>query len=220
MHPIEQLEALAQGTLPESARASVEAHVAGCPACADELAWLRQEAALMQRRRAQQPALSPALWSAIERQIAGPAPPAVVAAAGVHRLRRLGARLAYGGLLAAAAAAVVVATWPGQIHQRPADLGPVAGQARRAKVPAEVAVERAEREYLDVAKTLEDEYQRRRAWLPAGVVRRYDNLIAQTRTRVADARVQAGNDLDGRLVVLDGYAEYVNSLQTIVSDLR
>ena len=37
---------------------------------------------------------------------------------------------------------------------------------------------------------------------------------------VADARVNAGSDVDGRMVVLDGYAEYLRSLQTIVTDIR
>lgn len=221
----EDLEALVAGALAPENAARVNAHVEGCAACRDELAWLRAEAALMARRRERQ-TVSPELWQGIAERLARPAAPAPSAGAAPApvRVRRwgLGARVAYGGLFAAAAAAVVLATWPGQYHRMPRDLGGVGvhSLAARDKLPAQVALDRAEREYLDAAKVLEAEYRQERDRLPPSVAERYDRTLAETRTRIADAREAAGNDVDGRMVVLDGYAEYVRSLQTIVTDIR
>lgn len=219
----EELEALVAGTLSPEEAARVQAHTDGCAACKDELAWLRTEAELMARRRGKQE-LAPALWDGIAARIAQPAA-AAPTTSNVIRPRRwgLGAKLAYGGLLAAAAAAVVFATWPGQHHVMPGDLRDAAvapSLATREKVPANVAMDRAEREYQDAAHTLEAEYQAERSHLPPSVAERYDRTLEKTRTQIAEARATAGNDVDGRMVVLDGYAQYVSSLQTIVSDLR
>ncbi|MGZ3440709.1 MAG: zf-HC2 domain-containing protein [Polyangia bacterium] len=224
MCPIEELEALVAGTLDDEAAERVRAHLAGCASCKEELAWLSTEAELMARRRAQQPSLSPALWDAIADRIQQPAAPSIApqAAPTPIRPRRwgLGARLAYGGLLAAAAAAVVVATWPGQMHNVPGDLGGRPAVAVHKKVSADVTLDKAEREYQEAAKVLEAEYQAERNRLPPSVAERYDRMISTTRTQVADARATAGNDVDGRMVVLDGYAEYIRNLQNIVSDIR
>jgi hypothetical protein len=221
---IEELEALVAGTLDAAALARVQAHVAACDACQRELAWLRTEAELMARRRAVEPEVRPEIWQEIAARLARPAAAAAPAqpSSAPVRVRRwsLGARVAYGGLLAAAAAAVIVATWPGQMHNMPADLGHAPLVAARKKVAPEVALDKAEREYLDAAKVLEAEYQLERNRLPPSVAERYDRMLEKTRTQVADARVQAGSDVDGRMVVLDGYAEYVRSLQTIVMDIR
>jgi hypothetical protein len=222
MCSIDELEALIQGKLDEEATARVQAHVAACADCRDELSWLRTEVELMERRRQQQAELAPELWHGIAERIARPATASSV------RVRRwgLGARVAYGGLLAAAAAAVVVATWPGQgPHVLPRDLrdgGLTAGPpvAAHRKVAPDVTLDRAEREYRDAAAVLEAEYEEERNRLPPSVAERYDRMLAETRTRVADARIVAGNDVDGRMVVLDGYAEYLRSLQTIVTDIR
>ena len=113
------------------------------------------------------------------------------------------------------------ASWPGQIHTVPGDLGrPPAVAAVRKKVSADVTLDKAEREYQAAAKVLEDEYAAERSRLPPSVAERYDRMLSTTRTQVADARATAGNDVDGRMVVLDGYAEYLRNLQTIVSDIR
>ncbi len=233
MCSLEELEALVEDKLDDEATARVTAHVAECEACRDDLAWLRTEAELMARRRQQQPELSPALWQNIAERVAQPAAAAATATNVVPlKAKRwgLGARVAYGGLLAAAAAAVVVATWPGQgIHTLPVDLrdggvigsGPVAkSDPHGKKLAPDVALDRAEREYRDAAGVLEAEYKEERGRLPPSVAERYDRMLAETRARVADARVVAGNDVDGRMVVLDGYAEYLRSLQTIVTDIR
>jgi putative zinc finger protein len=223
MCSLEELEALIEGKLDAEATDRVESHVAGCEACRDELLWLRTEAELMARRRAAQPELSPALWQSITERIN---PPVVAMPVRVRRWG-LGARMAYGGLLAAAAAAVVMATWPhpmphGAVQWPDAGGGvaKIVGEGRTGKVAPEVTLDRAEREYSDAAAVLEAEYKEERNRLPPSVAERYDRMLAETRTRVADARVTAGNDVDGRIVVLDGYAEYLRSLQTIVTDIR
>jgi len=223
MCPVEELEALVAGELDEESAARVRAHVDGCASCRDELKWLAAEAELMARRRAQQAEPSPAIWQNIAERIERPQEPvAPQAAPNVIRPRRWGmtAKIAYGGLLAAAAAAVVFATWPGQVHVVPGDLGGRQTVAQHKKVSADVTLDKAEREYQEAAKVLEAEYAAERGRLPKSVAERYDRMLSATRTQVADARATAGNDVDGRMVVLDGYAEYLRNLQTIVSDIR
>ena len=227
MCPTDELEALVAEELDEASAERVRAHVAGCVSCQAELKWLAAEAELMARRRARQPEVSPAIWQNIAERVArsdgeGARTP-VAAPTPIRAARRwsMGARIAYGGLLAAAAAAVVFASWPGQIHVVPGDLGGRPSVAvQHKKVPADVTLDKAEREYQEAAKVLEAEYAAERNRLPPSVAERYDRMLSATRTQVADARATAGNDVDGRMVVLDGYAEYLRNLQTIVSDIR
>jgi len=59
--PVDCLESWAKGELPAAAAAQVSAHVAGCPACAHEAAWMRLEHATFAeraRRIAPRPALT------------------------------------------------------------------------------------------------------------------------------------------------------------------
>ena len=226
MCPTDELEALVAEELDEASAERVRAHVAGCASCQAELKWLAAEAELMTRRRTRQPEVSPAIWQNIAERVAQPerrgATP-VAAPTPIHAARRwsMGARIAYGGLLAAAAAAVVFASWPGQVHFVPGDLGGRPSVAvQHKKVPADVTLDKAEREYQEAAKVLEAEYAAERNRLPPSVAERYDRMLSATRTQVADARATAGNDVDGRMVVLDGYAEYLRNLQTIVADIR
>jgi hypothetical protein len=225
MCPTEELEALVAGTLDDETAERVRAHLAGCASCKEELAWLSAEAELMARRREQQPELSPALWQGIAERLASPVAPSLspqAAPTPIRAARRWGwgARVAYGSLLAAAAAAVLFATWPGQLHNVPGDLGGHQAVAVHKKVSADVTLDKAEREYQEAAKVLEAEYQAERNRLPPSVAERYDRMLSVTRTQVADARATAGSDVDGRMVVLDGYAEYIRNLQNIVSDIR
>jgi hypothetical protein len=224
MCPTEELEALVANELDDAAAERVRTHVAGCAACQAELKWLAAEAELMARRRASQAEVSPAIWQNIAERISRPEETvAPQPAPNVIRPRRWGrpAKIAYGGLLAAAAAAVVFATWPGQLHVVPPDLGGHQAVAvRPKKVSADVTLDKAEQEYQEAAKVLEAEYAAERGRLPKSVAERYDRMLSATRTQVADARATAGNDVDGRMVVLDGYAEYLRNLQTIVSDIR
>jgi hypothetical protein len=222
---VEELEALAAGKLDVEAAARVSAHVAGCAECKEELEWLQAEAELMARRRQRQDELDPALWSNVAARIAEPkAAPVPIQSA---RRWSTGARVAYGGLLAAAAAAVVMATWTGQPNLHHSVSGRDAGGLSYVEPPTpskkeapQLTLDRAEKEYHDAAKVLEAEYAEERSRLPPSVAERYDRMLAETRTRVADAREVAGNDVEGRMVVLDGYAEYLRSLQTIVTDIR
>lgn len=209
---IEALEARVAGGLSDREVGQLEAHLASCAGCRDDLAWLKTEALLMTRRRERQP--PPALWSAIERRLSTP-PAAPV---------RGGSNLALAGILTAAAAAAVLALWPAQRHLISRELrDPSAAAtlvAARHEQPAAQALDRAEREYHDAVRQLEAEYRQERAQLPPSVAATYDRSLDQTRTHIAAARTMAGGDLYGRMQVLDGYAEYVRSLQTLVSDLR
>ena len=62
--------------------------------------------------------------------------------------------------------------------------------------------------------TLESEYSVARRRMPARAARRFDRTIA--RNRVALARIDRGADIEDRMRLLDGYAEYLRALQTIV----
>ena len=219
---VEELEALAAGKLDQEAAARVSAHVASCAECKEELEWLQAEAELMARRRQRQGELDPALWSNVAARIANPeAAPVPIQSA--RRWSKV-AKVAYGGLLAAAAAAVVMATWTNQPNLHPLPLGRgdagIGAPSLAKKEAPQLTLDRAEKEYHDAAKVLEAEYAEERSRLPPSVAERYDRMLQETRTRVADAREVAGNDVEGRMVVLDGYAEYLRSLQTIVTDIR
>ena len=228
MCSIEELEALVAGHLDEMTAARVQAHAEVCDECKEELAWLRAEAELMTRRRDSAKAPSPALWDGIAARVANPP----VAAAEPQSRWGLGARLAYGGLIVAAAAAVVLVTMPGLkpfnlelpnpltalMHRR--EPAPLPQPLPREKVAPNVTFDRAEAEYRDAAAVLEQEYKQERSRLPAPIAEQYDRMLHKTRMQMADARLSAGNDVDGRMVVLDGYADYLHSLQTIVTDIR
>lgn len=68
----EQLEALLGGELPTEQSASIESHLASCATCQKELAWVRSERALFNRRP--RAALPPGLWSGIEARLPPSAP--------------------------------------------------------------------------------------------------------------------------------------------------
>jgi anti-sigma factor RsiW len=218
----EDLETLLGGGLAPDAAAELEAHVAACPRCRDELAWLRAEAELMARRRATQAAPAASQWDAIAARIQPPAPaPEVSRLSSLPRRWRWGTRVAYG--LAAAAAAALLYVGAHDLDRGVTIIGsrsPTELEPPHKKLSPDAALDGAEREYQAAASVLEGEYKRERDRLPPQVALRYDRMLEKTRTRVVEARADAGNDVDGRMVVLDGYAEYVRSLQTIVADLR
>jgi hypothetical protein len=234
----EELEALVFGKLDADTAAAVEKHAAGCGACADELAWLRAEQELMARRRAAQAPLSPSLWEGIAARVAEPrivTPPGETAApppepprapSPLLRPRRWhwGARLAYGGLVTAAAAALLFVAWPHGPAPRPIAQLPQTGMGRTThahkKLAPDVALSNAEKEYTEALAILEAQYKQKRGQLPPQLAKRYDSMIEKTRSRVSDARIAAGNDVDGRMLVLDGYEEYMRSLQKIVTDIH
>jgi hypothetical protein len=69
----EQLEELLGGELPTEKSAPIESHLASCAACQKELAWVRSERALFNRRP--RASLPPGLWQGIEARL----PPAASA---------------------------------------------------------------------------------------------------------------------------------------------
>jgi hypothetical protein len=242
---MEELEALVLGKLDAETAAAVQKHSVECGACGDELTWLRAEQALMARRREAQ-ALSPSLWQGIAARIAEPclgatpseaapdkaapneaapqpAGPRVQAArpSSPSQPRRWhwSARVAYSGLITAAAAALLFVAWPRGTTPSPVpDPRPVVRAHK--KLAPDVALSNAENEYAEALAVLEAQYKAKRGELPPSLAKRYDSMIAETRSRVSDARIAAGNDVDGRMLVLDGYEEYMRSLQKIVSDIR
>lgn len=98
--PNERLSGYLDGELPSAEAAAVEAHVAECPACADELAALRELRGLAAGLAA--PPVSEAQWAAAWDGIAGRISPAAPA-----RPRSRLWRVARAALIPAAAAAVV-----------------------------------------------------------------------------------------------------------------
>lgn len=69
-HPLEDLVAFLDGALPDAERAQVDAHLAGCGACKDELRRLQRAAALLTRLPAQEPspAFARAFFAEAERK--------------------------------------------------------------------------------------------------------------------------------------------------------
>ena len=247
----EALEALLRNELAGDEAAAIGKHASECATCGEELAWLRAELALMTRRRDEQPPLAPSLWDGIaariaeprivtseetqapspssprpmQSQVGAPSSPARNVSSPPPRRWHWGARVAYGGLLAAAAAALLFVAWP---HPRSPSLAhngvdaatPPQAMRTHRKLSADAALDNAEKEYQAALAVLEAQYKAKRGELPPTVAQRYDTMLERTRTRVSDARAAAGNDVDGRVLVLDGYEEYMLSLQKIVADIR
>ena len=209
----DRLEAFVDGTLTPVERAGTEAHLRECAACAAELVALNAEQALLARRRSAQPPLSPELWRGVEARLARPAP---------ARARRWTGRPITVGVSSLVAAAAALLLFVGQ-HDVP---GPIAtpsarvAPSRRARLSPEVTLDRAENEYRDALTVLEAEYRHERQALKPSTAARYDRALANAGEAVRHGRTVAAGDLDGRLALLDGYAEYMRSLQTIVADLQ
>jgi len=195
-------------------------HVAQCAECTREVAWLRAEQALIARR----PAVTAGhLWAGIEQRIsqAGEVKPRLFRP---HWARRIG----LGAASVAAAAAVVLIflrTRLPQIVQQPGGSSAVASQSSGAQKPREeyrpdpktlAALDRAEADYRDAAKILEAEYDRLRPNLDPKLARRWDETLTRAHTQLGEARAVAGNDVNARMQVLDGYAGYLRSLRNVV----
>jgi hypothetical protein len=206
MTPCDQsrLEAWIDGTLDPTAAAELEAHVHACVPCREEAAWLRDEAAWMDRRRQAQPALRAEVWQSVAQRVGG------------ERHRRRRPTLWMAGVVAAAAAAVVLMIrLPGP---QPITSLPSAIPSQRPSPDAEVL--QAEQHYDQALALLEAEYRRQRPALPPALAARYDDTLSRTRASLVQARRDAGHDVEARAALLDGYADYVWSLQTIVADLQ
>lgn len=220
---IEDLEALVEGGLPPEDAGEVQAHAAGCAECGEELHWLRSERELMRRRAAREP-LAPAkldkLWSGVEARLVPPAP-----------VRAWWRPMSFATALAAAS----VLAFVGGRHaaERSQPVAPVeVSQAPAARYrPVSInsgqddVLDQAENDWRDAAGELEGVYQAERGRLartPQGLVRavRIDQALAVARRSISEARLVAGRDVDARVAVIDGYSQYVHSLQTVVSDLE
>ena len=194
---VELLEALARGDLPPERASEASAHVRRCPTCTQELAWLRAERALFGKRAQREPALPPEIWQNVERRIA-------------ERPRTRRMALAGTALTLAAAAAALILIW----HSPPPPPPTAATPATRPRPDANHVLDAAEQEYQQAIGVLEGELataQRRGAVLP-----RWRDDLSLARTVMADASGAAGRDPEARLRVLDGYAAYLRSLQTVV----
>lgn len=200
-HPdLEELEQLALGRGGEEAGR----HAAHCDDCAREVAWLRAERALVSRRPS--PPVQH-LWAGIEARL--PAKPRLHRP---HWARRIAVVAA--GLAAAASVALL------SMRPKPAPVvaAPVAQRDNdyRPDPKALAALDRAETDYRDAAKVLEAEYDRLRPRLDPALAKRWDETLSRAHTQLGEARAVAGDDVNARMQVLDGYAGYLRSLRNVV----
>jgi hypothetical protein len=206
-HPeLEQLEELALGQ-----GAAAAEHVAQCAECAREVAWLRAERLLMSRRPA--PAVAH-LWDGVQKRLgSGLQAPGSRLARRPHWARRVG--------IAAAAAAAAIAL----LVMRPKPVHVVTPVTVAAQPPREddkvdpkalAALDRAETDYRDAAKVLETEYTRLRPRMDPKLAKRWDETLTRAHTELGEARAVAGEDVNARMQLLDGYAGYLRSLRSVV----
>jgi anti-sigma factor RsiW len=205
----DDLEALARGELDPARAAEVEAHATRCAACKHELTWLRAERLLLDGRRARQAQLAPSLWLGVEER---------VAAQPVRSFPAWNARQRY---LALAAAGMAIAFGAATLRHF------ITGGAHRTVVAhhaddgddSDSVLADAESEYREAAEQLEHEYRERRDQLPRSLAARTDRALAEAREQIALARDDA-RSVDGKMRLLDGYADYVHSLQTVVYEVN
>ena len=199
MSPHPDIEALEART-PEALR-----HAEACGDCAQELRWLETERALV-KRRPQPPTAH--LWAGIEKRI---------------RQRRLyRTRWAFRASVVAAGLAAAASVLIVALVKKPA--APVARQptAQQHEEPWKpdaktlAALDRAEADYRDAAKVLEGEYARLRPKLDPKLASRWDETLTRAHTQLGEARAVAGEDVNARMQVLDGYAGYLRSLRNLV----
>lgn len=202
--PVEDLEALALEELEPARAAAIAAHVEGCADCSHELSWLRAEKALLARRPTPE---TSHLWASVAARITHP-----------RRRPRWAWRIAVAGAgIAAAAASVLVALHPAAAPV-PAQQAPVARRQPRSAIDPKTfaALDRAERDYGDAAKVLEEEYGRVRPHLDPELARRWDETLTRARAQLGESRAVAADDVNARMRVLDGYAGYLRALRDVV----
>jgi hypothetical protein len=205
--PLEDLESLAFGELPEDRAREVAAHAASCAECGRELSWLRAEKTLLARRPA--PATAH-LWAGVASRLTHP-----------RRRPHWAWRAAVAAAAVAAAAAVIfvsVRPQPAVAPQPPQS--PLATRTQRPRAAIDpktlAALDRAETDYRDAAQVLEAEYQRLRPNLDADLARRWDETLTRARAQLGESRAVAADDVNVRMRVLDGYAGYLRSLREAV----
>jgi hypothetical protein len=214
---LEALEALVSDALASDRALAVQAHARGCPTCGQELAWLRTERRLMAERKSGEPGLPPDLWRSVEGRIGAATTP-------IRPPRgRFLARLALPVFTGAAALAAALL-----LYLRSPAIDTVSSAARpESTLPASGGVipvlDAALAEYEQAVAELEDDLQRSRGRLPAATAQELERRFGPTRRELTRARAGAGEDRadpDARLRALDGYAEYVRSLQAAVLALE
>lgn len=219
----EDLETLVDGGLQPEVAAEVSAHAASCAECGEELRWLRAEREVMRRRAARAPL--PAsdlqqLWNGVESRLEKQPP------------RRVWLRPASFSFAVAAAAVLAFVAGRQAAERQAHSVTPIAVTtpepgARFLNTSAHVGgddtsiiLDGAESEWREAALQLERRYMIDRQKLSEREVERIDRHLRESRRAITTARALAHNDVDARLAVLDGYAEYVQSLHTLVSDLE
>jgi hypothetical protein len=218
----EELEALVEGGLSPEDAAEIQAHAASCAECGDELGWLRTEREVMRRRAARAPLQTNQLddlWSGVQsRLVKKPAArpwwrPASFAAAVA-----VAAALAFIAGRRAAERSRVHAPIEVAQHQA-ARITPVSTHSVPENEPLRV-LDEAETKWRTAALQLEKRLVDQRRYLDPDRAERLDEALSRTRRSIADARAIAGNDVQARVAVIDGYSDYVHSLHTLVSDLE
>ncbi len=199
--------ALARGEVSGEAAERLEAHAAGCPACARELAWLRTEARLFAERQPETEVPSE-VWQTIERRL-------VLGQEQRRQSRQTWFRV--GGLLTAAVAAALLLVLP-RLHpgMDPIVQTPASGPVGKSTVTATKALDGAEQDYEAAIATLETEYAAKRTRMTPAAAARVDAELAKMRATVDATRELAANDVQGRRQTLHAYSAYVHSMQTIV----
>ncbi|MFL5392711.1 MAG: anti-sigma factor family protein [Myxococcales bacterium] len=206
----EELDALSSGELPPELASQVEDHARRCPSCGRELAWLRAERSLVERRAAKVPVLDASIWAKVQERAYAPLP--------LRRARRtlVGAVLA---MSAAAALAVIVRPARPPIPGLAApDAALLDETAEMPPPPAAAALDRAEGDYRSALTVLEAEYTRNRARLDPRTQERWDRAVSRARVQLADASAAAAPDVNARLRVLSGYAAVVRSLRGAIEE--
>lgn len=119
-----------EGALDERKSGAVARHIATCPKCAEELAFVEKAGAAM--RESKTPALEPAsnIWARIEREITSPASAPVQVS---RQWRVRGIHLA--GAAAAAAVVLIVVISDSNLTNRPEPAPPVASKTAKAPSP-------------------------------------------------------------------------------------
>jgi hypothetical protein len=206
-------------------------HLRECAICARELAWLRAERLLLARRREGQGPLPASLWQGVLARVSSPAvgrssrSRALARWAAVRRVRWVPAPVrrapaAFALAAAATAAAVVLAfALRPQASGTDATGSPDAVALREDLPDPEVArvLERAEADSRSAARVLETEYRAGRGNFDAATAGSWDKSLAATRSQLDSAHALAGNDVEARLRILDGYAAYLRSLRAVVA---
>ena len=211
----ELLEAFVAGQLAPEESATVGAHVKSCEACRGELEWLQVEANLMADRAARTD-VPDDLWRRVEEKLHKALP------ADARRWASL--PYALGSAAVAAAVLMVLFVGPPPVL-RPSpfeghELRPLSPSPSPSGDPADQALTDAEHAYEQAAATLEKRYASQRKNLRPDDARRVDDALQRTRAQVAEARALAPSDVEARLALLDGYADYVHSLQSLVGNLE